>query len=239
MPRSYGSCEGLEELNEAKSDSMDRTSPSTSPDRRSFEDSLSHFVHSKTGQTANLVFLVFVIALTTALCAMELHDPELCTRAWYYALEATLDLSVLLEFVIRWVYRGRLFWKSIVTWCDALVIGLCVAATITEHIPSLQDDQVEDVVAMGCRIVRDVLRILRLILLMRWLSKSVVELCEAPTERQTKSTCQHETVLSNGLFDDQPHNWDHGAGADPGPFQPAAYFPLNRVEQHNLHITPA
>jgi len=134
--------------------------------------------HSRTGQALNLVFLLGVIALTVAVSLFIFfpgHHHENQRALWYDVLQGSLDLFVLIEVLIRWTYYGRAFLRKWHNYLDLVIIVLCVAATVTEHIQGLRNQRVEDEFAMGCRISRDVIRILRLVLLMRWLSKSVVE----------------------------------------------------------------
>ena len=104
------------------------------------------------------------------------------TKLWYYALQGCLDLFVVIEVAFRWAYHGREFCRMWESYVDIAIIILCVGATITEHLPGLKEDQVEDSIAMSCRIVRDAIRILRVVVLMCWLSRSVVEFREEEEE---------------------------------------------------------
>ena len=92
-----------------------------------------------TPEALNLCFLLAIIALTIALCVPMLtqHGNH---ETWYYALQGVLDGSVILEVAFRWAYHGtREYWKKWESVMDVVIVLLCLAATVSEHLISTSD----------------------------------------------------------------------------------------------------
>ena len=91
------------------------------------------------------------------------------------------------------------FWKMWESYVDVIIIVLCIGATVTEHLPGLKTSTTEDSLAMACRLLRDAIRILRVVVLMCWLSKSVVEFQEEESEHDGHSGNEYKRESSEPI----------------------------------------
>jgi len=120
----------------------------------------NRIIHSK----KYTIFYTFVIVLSLALLAMTFTTQ--CLPNLYIVMDYFINISFLIEVILRMNALGRNYWKSLLNIVDLIIVPLCVITVIYLTIDdcSNREGKIADNIILG---VRNGLQLFRLLLLIK------------------------------------------------------------------------
>jgi len=120
----------------------------------------NRIIHSK----KYTIFYTFVIVLSLVLLAMTFTTQ--CLPNIYIAMDYFINISFLIEVILRMNALGRNYWKSLLNIIDLIIVPLCVITVIylTVDDCSNREGKIADNIILG---VRNGLQLFRLLLLIK------------------------------------------------------------------------
>eukprot|EP01029_Cantina_marsupialis_P001740 TRINITY_DN115600_c0_g1_i1.p1 TRINITY_DN115600_c0_g1~~TRINITY_DN115600_c0_g1_i1.p1 ORF type:complete len:190 (+),score=14.82 TRINITY_DN115600_c0_g1_i1:86-655(+) len=144
----------------------------------SIREKVNHITKTKVWMKFHVLFLCMTFICNSTLLLFILIDPGRETKNKHLLfLEIFVDVSIFIEVVLRCAFEEQ-FFKKWTSYVDIIITVVCLAilVAIQFHLLDYSDAAISVKVVRVCRISRDVLRFIRAIMFLKWLSESYIDL---------------------------------------------------------------